>query len=81
MQWVEASLQPYDSLKEEAEALARGAREAALATFSSMERLLQAERLRKGMPAKRERVQLAGLAHGSYRPGIAARRRRRRDFC
>jgi len=60
MNWVEESIKSYGALCEEAEGL-RVAREAAMATVASMERLLQAERLRKGMAAKREHVNIATL--------------------
>jgi signal transduction histidine kinase len=60
MQWVESSLGRYPDLAEEAEGL-RTAREDATRTIDSMERLLQAERLRKGVQVKRERVRLRGV--------------------
>jgi signal transduction histidine kinase len=61
MQWVESSVGRYEELGEEREGL-RSAREEATRTIDSMERLLQAERLRKGVQARREQVDLANLA-------------------
>jgi signal transduction histidine kinase len=61
MQWVESSLLRYNDLREEREGL-QGARQSATATIDSMERLLQAERLRKGVEVRREKVRLADLA-------------------
>jgi signal transduction histidine kinase len=61
MQWVEGSLASYPALQEERDGLLN-AREAARSTIDGMERLLQAERLRKGVQVKRELVLLANLA-------------------
>jgi signal transduction histidine kinase len=61
MQWVEQSVQPFAELREEAESL-RSSRKSAEDTISSMERLLQAERLRKGVEARRERIEVGKVA-------------------
>lgn len=61
MQWVESSVGRYEELREEREGL-HSARDEATRTIDSMERLLQAERLRKGVQARREEVNLAALA-------------------
>jgi len=65
MQWVEQSLTsgqpPAEGWEEHAEAL-RNARVSAEETISGMERLLHAERLRKGVTAKREETQLRQVA-------------------
>jgi signal transduction histidine kinase len=61
MQWVESSVVRYEELAEETEAL-RAARDGATRTIDSMERLLQAERLRKGVQVKREKVNLREAA-------------------
>jgi signal transduction histidine kinase len=61
IEWVERSLGARLNMKEEVETL-RGARQSALGTIQSMDRLLHAERLRKGVRLNRERVVLAKLA-------------------
>jgi signal transduction histidine kinase len=61
MQWVEQSLRPAASWTEHADAL-RDARVSAEETIAGMERLLHAERLRKGVTAKREETHLRQVA-------------------
>ena len=61
MQWVESCISPAKQWSECAEAL-RDARVSAEETIAGMERLLQAERLRKGVTTKRESVHLRAAA-------------------
>jgi signal transduction histidine kinase len=63
MQWVEESIAPQAEWAEHAGAL-RDARISAEETIHSMERLLQAERLRKGVTPKHELVHLRRIAEG-----------------
>jgi signal transduction histidine kinase len=61
MQWVEQSIRPSGQWDEQANSL-RDARVAAEETIAGMERILHAERFRKGVTAKRETTQLRDVA-------------------
>jgi len=61
MQWVETCIRPEGKWEECSEAL-RDARVAAEETIAGMERLLHAERLRKGITTKPEKVHLRAVA-------------------
>lgn len=61
MQWVEQSLKPHAEWSEHADAM-RDARVSAEETIAGMERILHAERLRKGVVVKHEATPLRKLA-------------------
>jgi signal transduction histidine kinase len=75
MQWVEQSIRPTPHLAEHAEAL-RSSRVSAEETIAGMERILQAQRLRKGITAKHEAANLHQIAEtvaGAFRKAATAK--------